>query len=94
MDFLALFVSLPTRQTAGRMRIWRALRALGCATLRDGVFLLPDAHRAHERALARIAEEVRAAQGVADIYRLGGRDEDAAGPDSSACSIAAPITRR
>lgn len=75
MDFLALFVSLPTRQTAGRMRIWRALRALGCATLRDGVFLLPDAPE-HERALARIAEEVRATQGVADIYRLGGRGEE------------------
>jgi hypothetical protein len=74
MDFLALFVSLPTRQTAGRMRIWRALRALGCATLRDGVFLLPDAPE-HEQALARIAEEVREIQGVAETYHLGGRDE-------------------
>ena len=74
MDFLALFVSLPTRQTAGRMRIWRALRALGCATLRDGVFLLPDAPL-HEQALARIAEEVREIQGVAETYHLGGRDE-------------------
>ncbi len=74
MDFLALFVSLPTRQTAGRMRIWRALRALGCATLRDGVFLLPESP-AHEQALARIAADVREARGVADIYRLTGRDE-------------------
>ncbi|KAF0162800.1 MAG: chromate resistance protein [Rhodocyclaceae bacterium] len=74
MDFLALFVSLPTRQSAGRMRIWRALRALGCATLRDGVFLLPESAE-HAAALAQVAADVNAAQGTADIYRLGGRNE-------------------
>lgn len=73
MEFLALFVSLPTRQSAGRMRIWRALRALGCATLRDGVYLLPESVE-HAAALARVADEVRAVQGTADLYRLGGRD--------------------
>ncbi|MDP2823127.1 MAG: chromate resistance protein [Sulfuritalea sp.] len=73
MNFLALFVSLPTRQTAGRMRIWRALRALGCATLRDGVFLLP-AGPEHAAALAHIAGEVLAVRGTADVYRLGGCD--------------------
>ena len=74
MEFLALFVSLPTRQSAGRMRIWRALRALGCATLRDGVYLLPESS-AHAAALAQVAEDVLAVQGTADLYRLGGRDE-------------------
>jgi hypothetical protein len=74
MEFLALFVSLPTRQSAGRMRIWRALRALGCATLRDGVYLLPESV-GHAAALAQIAADVHAAQGTADLYRLGGRDE-------------------
>jgi hypothetical protein len=74
MDFLALFVSLPTRQSAGRMRIWRGLRGLGCATLRDGVFLLPDTPE-HAAALSHIAGEVIAVQGAADVYRLGGRDE-------------------
>ena len=73
MDFLALFVSLPTRQTAGRMRIWRALRALGCATLRDGVYLLPDSAE-HAAALGRIADEVLGVEGSADLYLLGGRD--------------------
>jgi hypothetical protein len=73
MEFLTLFVGLPTRQSAGRMRIWRALRALGCATLRDGVYLLPESSE-HAAALAQIAEEVRAVQGKADLYRLGGRD--------------------
>ena len=74
MDFLALFVSLPTRQSAGRMRVWRALRALGCATLRDGVYLLPES-AAHAAALTQVADDVRATQGTADLYRLGGRDE-------------------
>ncbi len=74
MDFLALFVSLPTRQSAGRMRIWRALRALGCATLRDGVYLLPESTE-HAAALAQIAADVGAVHGTADIYRLRGRDD-------------------
>ena len=74
MEFLALFVSLPSRQTAGRMRIWRALRALGCAILRDGVYLLPES-AGHAASLERIADEVRAVQGTAELYRLGGRDE-------------------
>jgi hypothetical protein len=73
-EFLALFVSLPTRQAAGRMRIWRALRALGCATLRDGVYLLPET-ATHAAALAKVATEVQALQGTADLYRIGGRDE-------------------
>jgi len=73
MKFLALFVSLPTRQAAGRMRIWRALRGLGCATLRDGVYLLPEAPQ-HAAALASIVEDVLAVHGSADLYRLEGRD--------------------
>ena len=55
------------------MRIWRALRALGCATLRDGVYLLPESAE-HVAALTRIGDEVRVVQGTADLYRLDGRD--------------------
>lgn len=43
MSFLALFISLPTKASTGRMRAWRSVKALGCATLRDGVYLLYDA---------------------------------------------------
>ncbi|WP_217491996.1 hypothetical protein [Klebsiella pneumoniae] len=42
LSFLALFVSLPTKASTGRMRVWRSVKAQGCATLRDGVYLLPD----------------------------------------------------
>jgi hypothetical protein len=52
--WLLLIVSLPTTSATARMRIWRALKALGCAALRDGAYLLPaQADRAqHLRDLA------------------------------------------
>lgn len=37
-----LIMSLPTQHATARMRIWRALKALGCGVLRDGVYLLPN----------------------------------------------------
>ncbi|MBO4120485.1 chromate resistance protein [Cupriavidus gilardii] len=39
--WLLLIVSLPTAGATMRMRIWRAVKALGCAALRDGAYLLP-----------------------------------------------------
>ena len=74
MNFLALFVTLSTKQSAGRMRIWRALRALGAATLRDGVYVLPTSPE-HAVALAQVADEVRRIDGSAEVYALAGRDE-------------------
>ena len=62
--WLLLIASLPTAQTAARMRLWRALKAVGAAALRDGVYLLPQAEGAAE-ALAAQADEVRAAGGEA-----------------------------
>lgn len=74
MDYLALFVSLPTRASSGRMRVWRALKALGCATLRDGVYLLPESPE-HAAALAEVAADAIRADGSAEVYRLSGRDD-------------------
>lgn len=37
-----LVVSLPTSAATARMRLWRGVKALGAAALRDGVYLLPD----------------------------------------------------
>ena len=39
--FHALVLSLPTRNSTLRMRVWRALKDCGAAVLRDGVYLLP-----------------------------------------------------
>ena len=73
MTWLALFLSLPAKAGTGRVRVWRELKALGCATLRDGVYLLPDAPE-HAQALEAVAAAVLAAGGTADIFQLSGRD--------------------
>ena len=62
-----LLVTLPTRPTAVRLRTWRALKALGCASLRDGAYLLPEAKEALFRPLAG---DVRAHGGSATVLRL------------------------
>lgn len=74
MKFLALFVSLPARSSTGRTRVWRALKGLGGATLRDGVYLLPESP-GHLTALRHVADEAVNAGGSADIYLLDGREE-------------------
>ena len=40
-EWLVLTASLPTSPSGLRVRVWRALKATGCATLRDGVYILP-----------------------------------------------------
>lgn len=69
-----LIVSLPTRQTTERMRVWRALKALGCSVLRDGVYLLPTPANTRS-ALARQAADVTAAGGQAYMLALDTADQ-------------------
>ena len=38
-----LFLTLPTQPSAVRLRVWRALKTLGCGSLRDGVYVANDA---------------------------------------------------
>ena len=40
-DWLVLAASLPASPSGVRVRIWRSLKSTGCATLRDGVYILP-----------------------------------------------------
>lgn len=40
--WLLLVVSLPTSASTARMRLWRGIKALGAAALRDGAYLLPN----------------------------------------------------
>ena len=54
--WLLLVVSLPTPSATARMRIWRALKALGCMALRDGAYLLPSGAD-REQALQDLADE-------------------------------------
>ncbi len=72
MDWSMLLVTLPTQPSAVRLRIWRALKGLGCAALRDGAYLLP---RAEAAALEEIAAEVLAHGGTASVIDLAPRAE-------------------
>ncbi len=55
-SWLLLIVSLPTTSATARMRIWRALKAMGCAALRDGAYLLPFAEAQRDQ-LRELADE-------------------------------------
>jgi hypothetical protein len=74
-DWLVLTASLPTSPSGLRVRIWRALKTTGCATLREGVYMLP--------ATASSASELRAIEkaiqdGGADAHMLELQARDAA----------------
>jgi len=60
----ALVLSLPTRDSTIRMRVWRALKETGCGVLRDGVYVLPTGS-AGSAVLAEMESEIRSAGGFA-----------------------------
>jgi hypothetical protein len=69
MPYAALLLSLPSADKTARMRIWRALRALGCGVLRDGVYVLPsDAPQA--AALSKVEAQVKSAGGFAMLVEI------------------------
>lgn len=63
-DWLVLVLTLPGRKPAFRMRFWRAMKALGTAALRDGVYLLP-ASPERRAALESISRDVIREKGFA-----------------------------
>lgn len=67
-----LLLTLPSQPNAVRLRIWRALKAQGCATPRDGAYLLPtaEAHR-----FEPLAAEVRAHGGQAHMLDVSPRSD-------------------
>lgn len=68
-----LFLTLPTQPNAVRLRLWRALKALGCGSLRDGVYVLPETQAA---LFDPLVEEVRTHGGQASLLDLAARDEN------------------
>ena len=62
--WLLFVVSLPTPSATARMRVWRALKALGCMALRDGAYLLPEGAD-REESLLEIAQDCTREGGVA-----------------------------
>jgi hypothetical protein len=67
-----LILTLPTQPNAVRLRLWRALKALGCAALRDGAYLLPQANRA---LFEPLAAEARDHGGTAMVLELSPQDD-------------------
>lgn len=73
-QWLLLIVSLPTIGATARMRIWRALKALGCGALRDGAYLLPDAP-VNQQALRELADETVREGGSAWLLTVQAQSE-------------------
>jgi hypothetical protein len=72
--FNTLVLSLPTRNSTLRMRLWRALRESGCGALRDGVYVLPAA--ADTAALAKMESDIRSHGGFALTAELKPRTSE------------------
>lgn len=68
-----LIVTLPTQPNAVRLRIWRNLKTLGCAALRDGAYLLPEAHAA---SFDPVVSEIRNHAGTATVLTMTARDDE------------------
>lgn len=64
-----LVISLPSNRATPRMRVWRALKALGAAVLRDGVYLLPE-NQPTLAAFTQQAQEVVRSGGMAQVLRV------------------------
>ncbi len=75
MSWKLLIVSLPTGSATPRMRIWRALKALGCMALRDGAYLMP-AGADREQALQGLADECIREGGNAWLMQVVARSQD------------------
>lgn len=73
IDWLVLTASLPTSPSALRVRIWRALKATGCAALREGVYILP-AMASSADDLWAIEKAIRDGRADAHLLKLQARD--------------------
>lgn len=74
-DWLLLVISLPGRNTAARMRIWRALRSAGAGAMRDGVYVLPS-DPASRTVMHQQAVEAEAAGGSGLVVHFSSEDDD------------------
>jgi hypothetical protein len=73
-EFAGLVLSLPTRNSTLRMRLWRTLKQTGCAVLRDGVYVLP-ASASSYAALEKLESEIRASGGFGMTLEVKARTD-------------------
>lgn len=74
-QWLLLIVSLPTNSATARMRIWRALKSLGCGVLRDGAYLLPSTP-SQQQVLKSLSDDTVREGGNAWLLTVLARSED------------------
>jgi hypothetical protein len=72
--WLVFVTQLPTDDPAGRMKVLRTLETLGCAPLRDGVYLLPDSPE-NRGGLAKLARFVASIEGSVHVLHVKAADE-------------------
>ena len=73
-DWLILTATLPTTPSGLRVRVWRALKATGAGTLREGVYVLP-ATAPSAVALRELAKTIADAGADAHLLELRARDD-------------------
>ena len=73
-EWLLLTATLPTSPSALRVRVWRALKATGAGSLRDGVYLLP-ASAPTAGGLWEIEKAIREGGAEANMLVVRARDE-------------------
>ncbi len=71
--WLLFLLTVQGQQGALRMRLWRTLKALGTAVLRDGAYLLPNRPALLE-SLRALEQEVAAAEGSVQLLELDTRN--------------------
>lgn len=74
-NWLVLTATLPTRPSGLRVRVWRALKATGAGTLREGVYVLPE-HAASARTLWDLERTIADAGADAHLLVVQARDAD------------------
>jgi hypothetical protein len=67
LRWLVLVSVFPAEDAAGRMRLLRTLEGLGCAVMREGVFLLPDTP-GNRASFQRLADHISRAKGDAWLF--------------------------
>jgi hypothetical protein len=66
--WLLLVYRIPREPTAGRVFVWRKLKALGALALQDAVWVLPRTPRTHEQ-FQWLAAEITELQGEAMLWQ-------------------------
>jgi hypothetical protein len=72
--WLAFIATLPVEDPTSRMRVLRTLESLGCAVLREGVFLLPNTAE-NRQSLVRLSEHVSRLNGSGHTLCVQALDE-------------------